>query len=272
MRILITNDDSISAEQLMPLARYCRKFGEVTVAVPKHEQSAKSHGINIHHPFEVTKQTDDEITVYTVDSTPADCVRFAVLGLKLKFDLIISGINRGFNMGTDMLYSGTVSAVREAGILGLPAIALSTCPEYYDKAINHLDIVFDYISQHKLLDIHSLYNINIPPKSSEVKITRQGGVYFSDTFVEAGENMYQASGICAYQNRNDLTLDTDAVMSGYISITPITINMTDRKIFEKLVNNQYNKSIPLHKGCSYFWYQNFQRKKTDPAGSVFCLC
>lgn len=236
MKILITNDDSISAEQLMPLARYCCKLGDVTVAVPKYEQSAKSHGINIHHPFEVTKHIDDGITVYTVDSTPADCVRFAVLGLELKFDLIISGINRGFNMGTDMLYSGTVSAVREAGILGIPAIALSTSPEYYDKAINHLDTVFDYISQNKLLEIHSLYNINIPPKSQEIKITRQGGVYFSDTFVNAdGENMYQASGICAYRNSGDLTLDTDAVMAGYISITPITIDMTDKEKFNWLI-------------------------------------
>ena len=235
MRILITNDDSISAEQLLPLALYCRRFGEITVAVPKHEQSAKSHGINIHHPFEVTKRTfDNDIPVYVVDSTPADCVRFAVLGLKLKFDLVISGINRGFNMGTDMLYSGTVSAVREAGILGLPAIALSSSPEYYDKAINHLDTVFDYISHNKLLDVHSLYNINIPPNSSEIKITRQGGVYFSDNFVEAGDNMYQASGICAYKNRDDLTLDTDAVMAGYISITPVTINMTKNEVVNTL--------------------------------------
>lgn len=234
MRILITNDDSISAEQLMPLAKYCRKLGEVTVAVPKYEQSAKSHGINIHHPFEVTKHTDDDITVFTVDSTPADCVRFAVLGLELKFDLIISGINRGFNMGTDMLYSGTVSAVREAGILGIPAIALSTSPEYYDKAINHLDTVFDYISQNKLLEMHSLYNINIPPKSSEVKITCQGGPYFSDSFENIDGDMYRACGKCVYQKTDDLHVDTNAVMAGYISISPITINMTDTDTFNKL--------------------------------------
>lgn len=237
MRILITNDDSISAEQLMPLAKYCRRFGDVTVAVPKYEQSAKSHGINIHHPFEVIKHTDDGIIVYTIDSTPADCVRFAVLGLEMQFDLVISGINRGFNMGTDMLYSGTVSAVREAGILGLPAIALSTSPEYYDKAIEHLDTVFDYVFGQKLLDVHSLYNINIPPKSKEVKITRQGGPYFSDSFKNVGGDMYTACGKCVYVKSDDLSIDTNAVMAGYISITPITINMTDRKIFEKLVNN-----------------------------------
>lgn len=234
MRILITNDDSISAEQLLPLARYCRRFGEVTVAVPKFEQSAKSHGINIHTAFEVTERTVDDIPVFIVDSTPADCVRFAVIGLKQKFDLVVSGINRGFNMGTDILYSGTVSAVREAGVLGIPAIALSTSLEYYDKALNHLDTVFDYITDNKLLSVHSLYNINIPPQPKEVKITRQGGVYFSDSFVEAGENMYRASGVCAYRNSNDLSLDTDAVMAGYISVTPITLNMTDMNTYNQL--------------------------------------
>ncbi len=238
MRILITNDDSISAEQLLPLARYCRRFGEVTVAVPKYEQSAKSHGINIHTPFEVIKQMVDDIPVYVIDSTPADCVRYAVLGLELEFDLVISGINRGFNMGTDMLYSGTVSAVREAGILGLSAIALSTSPEYYDKAINHLDAVFDYVLQNKLLEIHSLYNINIPPQSKEIKITRQGGVYFSDSFVNVGGDSYQASGKCLWQKTDDLTLDTNAVMAGYISIMPITINMTDREVFDRLSSMQ----------------------------------
>ncbi len=235
MRILITNDDSISAEQLIPLAKYCQKFGEVTVAVPKFEQSAKSHGINIHTPFEVIKQQIDGITVYVVDSTPADCVRFAVLGLEMPYDLIISGINRGFNMGTDMLYSGTVSAVREAGILGIKAIALSTSPEYYDKAINHLDTVFDYMFGNKLLEIHNLYNVNIPPASCEVKITRQGGPYFSDSFKNVGGDMYTACGKCVYQKTDDLTIDTNAVMAGYISISPITINMTDKDIFNKLI-------------------------------------
>ena len=235
MRILITNDDSVSAEQLIPLVQYCCKLGEITVAVPKYEQSAKSHGINIHHPFEVKKELlDNEIPIYVVDSTPADCVRFAVLGLELKFDLVISGINRGFNMGTDMLYSGTVSAVREAGILGIPAIALSTSPEYYDKAIAHLDIVFDYFKQNKLLDIHSLYNVNIPPESSEVKITRQGGPYFSDSFKNVDGDMYAACGKCVYTKSDDLSIDTNAVMAGYISIAPITIDMTNKEIFEQL--------------------------------------
>ena len=115
MRILVTNDDSISAKQLLPLVRWCQKLGDVTVIVPKYEQSGKSQGIELHKPFEV-KQVDlaPDIKAYTVDSTPADCIRFAVFGLKQTYDLVISGINRGFNMGGDIMYSGTAGAVFEA--------------------------------------------------------------------------------------------------------------------------------------------------------------
>ena len=235
MRILITNDDSVSAQQLLPLIKWCRSLGEITVVVPKYEQSAKSHGIEIHAPFAVEKVwLDDETEVYTVDSTPADCVRYAVLGMELKFDLIISGINRGLNIGTDILYSGTVAAVREAAILGVPAIAFSTSPEYYGGAVSHLDEVFDYIKERKLLEIHSTYNINIPENPKGIRITRQGGSYYSDTFDDMGDGTFKAHGKCIYASRNNPTLDTESVMTGYISIMPITIDMTDIEIYNKL--------------------------------------
>ncbi len=234
MRILITNDDSISSNQLLPLIKFCKTLGEVTVAVPKYEQSAKSHSIELHKPFSVEEQTlDGDVKAYVIGSSPADCVRLMVLGFGEKYDLVISGINLGFNMGTDMLYSGTVAAVREAGILGIPAIALSTNPENND-AVNELKQVFDYISENKLLEIHTLYNINIPPEPKGIKITRQGGPYYSDNFVPVGKELYRASGICVYKKTDDLTIDSNAVMENYISIMPITINMTDKKVFEKL--------------------------------------
>ena len=111
MRILLTNDDSVSASGLLPLIRWCQTLGEVTVAVPKFEQSGKSHGIELHEPYEAVEvELEPGLKVWTVDSTPADCVRFAVLGLRKEFDLCISGINRGFNIGTDLIYSGTVGA------------------------------------------------------------------------------------------------------------------------------------------------------------------
>ncbi len=236
MRILITNDDSISAEQLLPLVRYCKKLGDVTVAVPMYEQSAKSHGIELHKPFCVKKQViDGDVTAYIVDSTPADCMRYVILGLEQRFDLVISGVNRGLNMGSDILYSGTVSAVREAVLQGIPAIALSTTPEYYDNATTHLDQVFDYINEHKLLDIHKAYNINIPPSPKGIKITRQGGMYYSDGFVNVEGDMYRADGKCVYVPSNDLTLDTDATISGYISIMPLSMNVTEMDVFNKLI-------------------------------------
>ena len=235
MRILITNDDSISAEQLLPLVRYCKKLGEVTVAVPEVEQSAKSHGIELHKPFRVQKKLlDGDVTTYVVDSTPADCMRYVILGLEERFDLVISGVNRGLNMGSDILYSGTVSAVREAVLQKIPAIALSTTPENYHNATAHLDMVFDYIRENKLLEVHNAYNINIPENPKGIKITRQGGMYYSDGFDNVEGDMYRAAGKCVYVPSNDLTLDTDATISGYISIMPLTMNVTEMDVFNRL--------------------------------------
>ena len=237
MRILITNDDSISASQLIPLIRWCQKLGEVTTVVPKFEQSGKSHSIELHKAFEVKlNHPEPDIDIYTVDSSPADCVRYAVLGMHKEFDLVISGINKGFNMGSDMLYSGTMAAATEAVLLGVKAIALSTSPAYYDHAVSHLDQVFDYIREHKLLELHNAYNINIPPQATEVRITRQGGPYYSDDFIHQGGDMYLPKGKCVYQDTGDLEVDSNAVIHGYISIMPLTVDRTDYRILEQLKN------------------------------------
>lgn len=239
MRILITNDDSVTASQLLPLVRFCQSLGDVTVVVPKVEQSGKSHGIDIHDPFRVHRVAlAEDITAWAVESTPADCVRWAVLGMEWKFDLVISGVNRGYNIGSDILYSGTVSAASEGVLLGIPSIALSTSFENYDNATQHLSEVFSYIREHKLMDIHNAYNINIPPSPLGVRITHQGGPYYSDSFPPTEEEgMYIASGKCVHENGGDLTLDTDAVISGYISIMPLTTNRTDWSIYNQLTSN-----------------------------------
>lgn len=235
MRILITNDDGVFAPQLLALALWARKLGEVTVVAPKREQSGKSHGINLHDAFEV-KQVDlaSGITAYGVDSTPADCIRFARFGLNQDFDLVLSGINRGYNMGTDILYSGTAAAVFEAGVLGMRAVALSSSPEYCQPAASHLDRVFDFIFDNRLLDVCDLYNVNIPPDPGEICLTRQGGQFFADTFVNVGEDMYRAKGRCVYQDNGDDVLDTDAVMHGKISVMPLTVCRADMQAYEQL--------------------------------------
>ena len=235
MRILITNDDGVGAEQLVPLIKWCRKLGDVTTFVPKVEQSGKSHGFEIHRAFEV-KQVELEpgVSVYPVDSTPADCVRFAVLGMGLQFDLVISGINRGLNIGADAMYSGTVGAASEAVNLGMKAIALSTPPHYYDRAVAHLDQVFDYVFDHKLLELNPIYNINIPENPGQFRITRQGGPYYSDKFPHIGNDLYRPTGYAVWEDSGDDTLDTDATLHGYISITPLTIDKTNLEVFRKL--------------------------------------
>ena len=235
MRILVTNDDGVYASQLLPLIRWCRKLGEVTTVVPKVEQSGKSHGIEIHKPFEA-KQVElaPGITAWAVDSTPADCVRFAVLGLGLQFDLVISGVNRGLNIGSDAMYSGTVGAACEAVNLGIQAIALSTPPKYYDHATDHLDRIFDYVRERALLSLNDIYNINIPADPGGIRITRQGGPYYSDDFPAIGGDLYRPTGKPIWEDRNDDTLDTDATMHGYITITPLTIDKTNYEVYRKL--------------------------------------
>jgi 5'-nucleotidase len=235
MRILIVNDDSISAPVLPHLASWAKKLGDVTVVVPKYEQSGKSHGIELHKAFEV-KKVDfiDGVEAYTVDSAPADCVRVAVLGMHKEFDLVLSGINRGYNLGVDILYSGTAAGIFEASILGIPAIALSTDPKDFAPALQQLDTVYAYFQEHKLMDKWNLYNVNFPLEPKGIRITRQGGPLYSDDFPDIGDNMVMPTGKYVYEDSNDLTLDTDATLHGYISISPMTINRINMDVYHQL--------------------------------------
>ena len=236
MRILITNDDGIHARGLLPLAQWAQKLGEVTVIAPKFEQSGKSHGIEIHKAFEVKKvDLAPGIEAYSVDSTPADCVRIAILGMKKQFDLVISGINRGLNIGRDTIYSGTVGAIFEANALGVPALAFSTSPAYYDKSLSHMDAIYDYICRNRLLEKGDLYNINIPECPVGFRITRQGGPYYSDKFDFQENDMVMPCGIDVFKSSNTKDLDTDAVLVHHlISISPLTIDRTDRELYAQL--------------------------------------
>jgi 5'-nucleotidase len=236
MRILITNDDGIQASGLLPLAQWAQKLGEVTVIAPKFEQSGKSHGIEIHKSFEMKKvDFAPGITAYALDSTPADCIRVAILGLKEKFDLVISGINRGLNIGRDTIYSGTVGAIFEANALGVPALAFSTSPAYYDKSLSHMDAIYDYICRNLLLEKGDLYNINIPECPVGFRITRQGGPYYSDKFDFQENDMVMPCGIDVFRSSNTKDLDTDAVLVHHlISISPLTIDRTDRELYAQL--------------------------------------
>lgn len=235
MRILVTNDDGIRAPGLEILANWARKLGEVTVIAPKFEQSAKSHSINIHNPFEA-KQVRwlEEVECYSVDSSPADCVRFAINGLYRDFDLIISGINRGLNVADDIAYSGTDAAIFEAAHLGYKAVAFSTIPISFKWAEESLDLVWKHITDNRYLEHNGIWNVNIPEDPKGILLTRQGRAYFRDVFDEAGTDMYIARGTSFYENSGKLEEDIDAVMNGYISITPLSVDHTAMDVFRKL--------------------------------------
>ena len=237
MKILITNDDGIDNIGIRLLAKFAKTLGEVTVVAPKVEQSAKSHAINITGGIEIKKVPFMEgVEAYSMDSTPADCVRFGILGLKEKFDLVFSGVNRGVNVGVDVVYSGTVGAVFEAARLGVPAIAFSAFFDGQERAAKYFPQAFEFIQKNGLLKDNRIYNVNIPNESKGIRVTYQGSQYFSDEFekIEGEENMYRQVGepipdVCP----NDLNRDTVAVEAGYISITPLLETRTNMQVFEK---------------------------------------
>jgi 5'/3'-nucleotidase SurE len=137
-------------------------------------------------------------------------------------------------MGGDIMYSGTAGGVFEAVSLGLKAVAISTGPEFYDRAIEPLDQVLEFFRTHKLMEKCDLYNVNVVPDAKGIRITRQGGHFYSDDFVHQGNDMYMPTGKCVYKDQNDLTLDTDCVMNGYISIMPLNNNKTNMEVYREL--------------------------------------
>ncbi|MBQ6043123.1 MAG: 5'/3'-nucleotidase SurE [Clostridia bacterium] len=235
MKILLTNDDGLNSEGLAVLLEKAGNIGEITVVAPLAEQSCKSHGIEVKKPFAVNKCTlPGAVRAYAVDSTPADCVRFAIEGLGESFDLVLSGINRGYNLGKDILYSGTVGACFEASAFGVKAVAVSTFPESPQVASAYLKQLYELFCERELLKIAEVFNINVPDSPKGILFTRQGGPYYRDRFTDLGDGTYIQRGYCAYESSNDLTYDTDAVMNGYISVTPLTTERTDLKAYETL--------------------------------------
>ena len=241
MKILITNDDGINNIGIKLLAEWAKKLGDVIVVAPKEEQSAKSHAIDFTRPIEIKKVPFiDGVTAYSMDSTPADCVRFAVLGLKEKFDLVLSGINKGVNLGGDIVYSGTVGAIFEAARLNIKAIAFSSFPDGQVAASKYFDEVYDYIVSNNMFADNGLYNVNIPEEVKGIRMTYQGSPYFSDAFelMEGSTEIYvQVGAPVPDEFPDDMDRDTVAILHGYITVTPLLATRTNMETFHKFKNN-----------------------------------
>ena len=234
MRILITNDDGINAPGIRMLAEWAKTIGEVTVVAPKVEQSGMSHAIQFFEPIEI-KQVPlmDGVEAWSMDSTPADCVRFGVLGLDRQYDLVLSGINRGVNVGVDLVYSGTVAAIFEAARLGHCGIAFSTFPDSQEFASQYFSEVYKFITDRDLFAKNLIFNVNIPDEVKGMHLTYQGSQYFSDEFKKTEGDMYIQVGhkiddVCP----DDIKRDTVAIHKGYISITPLLSSRTNMSVLE----------------------------------------
>lgn len=232
MRILITNDDGIFAPGLKLLAKKALRYGEVIIVAPEFEQSAKSHAIAIRRGLKYQKIADLVLGIktYMLDSTPADCVRFARYFLNDDFDIVFSGINNGYNLGEDILYSGTVAAASEGVLAKAKAIAFSCTYNNFSEIEAHFDEVMSYILNRNLLGMHSLYNVNVPLNTKGIKITHQGNTNF-DTRLEAIDDLVWQKGHPQFELDTQITSDVNAVINNYISITPLTVNRTDLRIY-----------------------------------------
>ena len=243
MRILISNDDGINSEGLHLLAEALNELAcEIFVVAPDRDQSAASHSLSLHRPLRAERINSN---TYAIDGTPTDCINLAVNGLlkDKKPDLVVSGINKSANMGDDITYSGTVSAAIEATLLKIPSIAVSLDGRVdfkFDTAMHYSKILAKYVLEHGLPD-DTLLNLNIPnielEKVKGIKITRQGKRVYEEPIVEKtdprGREYYWIGG-------NELGFvdieDSDilAINDGYVSVTPIKLDLTDHDYINKL--------------------------------------
>lgn len=235
MRILVVNDDSINSKGLKDLVVLAKELGEVTVVAPKFEQSAKSHAIDVVNGMELERvDLGLAVEAYSLDSTPADCVRTAVYGLGKSFDLVLSGINSGLNLGEDIFYSGTVAAATEAAMLGINAIALSTEVASSEDLVSKFALIHDFILENELLNLHNLYNINVPKAAKGIKITKQGSTHFATRFELKSNLYYQLGGPRHEKDKDNLGSDVRAIYENYISVTPLNVDRTEYSIYKKL--------------------------------------
>ncbi len=236
MRILISNDDGISALGIEALEEACRGIGEVTVVAPDREQSAASHSLTMFRPLRPIKRSDGR---WQVDGTPTDCVVLALETIMEETpDMVFSGINHGANMGEDVLYSGTVAVAMEALSAGIPGVAMSyaggggtlglikTQGDWVQRLAAQIAQVSDFPQG-------TLLNVNLPPVSGRdikgIRVTKLGRRVYSGSLSRMkdpwGRDIYWiGGGTSSWSGGEDS--DFRAVAEGYISITPLHVDLT----------------------------------------------
>jgi 5'-nucleotidase len=241
-KILVTNDDGIHSKGIVALAKVLREVGNIFVVAPDREESAIAHSLTLHRPLRVEKIKKN---YYAVDGTPADCVHLGVnILLPDRPRLIVSGINKGGNLGDDVTYSGTVSAAFEGTLLGIPSIAISLVSRSHFKFESAARFAVRVAKQviRTGLPKDTLLNINVPNLNEEeiksYKITRQGRWAHNGSGViektdPRGKKYYWiGTGQFIFDKKKDT--DFKAVSNGYISVTPLHLDLTNYSSIRQL--------------------------------------
>jgi 5'-nucleotidase len=246
MKILITNDDGIDSEGLMALKRALSPLGEILIVAPDHNWSAAGHTKTMHKPLRVTKVTlPDGDEGYASDGTPSDCVSLSMLGFTGNElpSLVVSGINKGANMGGDITYSGTVAAAMEGVVSGIPAIAISLASylewNFEPAAQFAANLVREVMERGLPRDV--LLNVNVPNVSREqiqgIQVVRLGQRIYRDKLITRkdpfGRDYYWIGGDEPSGNEEEGT-DIWAIANNFISITPIHMDLTNYTLIEGL--------------------------------------
>ncbi len=248
MHILLTNDDGIVAPGIKCLWEELAEFAKVTVVAPDTEKSATSQAITVHHPIRVDEYIVDnpDIKAWRVGGTPTDCVKIALEALMPAYpDIVVSGINYGPNLGTDVLYSGTVSAAIEGALHGLPAIAVSldTWQPYDFRPTARVTARLIKKVVQASLPRYTLLNVNVPAKPSEelscLRITKLGIRQYENTFERRHDprgRVYYWMGGKIMATDNDPDTDVMTVARGEISVTPIHFDLTNYELMNLLTD------------------------------------
>ncbi|MGA7875431.1 MAG: 5'/3'-nucleotidase SurE [Desulfoferrobacter sp.] len=245
MRILLTNDDGIYAKGIEALYEALIPQHDVTVVAPETEQSAVGHAITFLNPLRVKSvQRNGHFFGYALDGTPADCVKIAIAELiKPPPDVVVSGINKGANVGVNVIYSGTVSAATEAAVMGVPSIAVSIDSfktTDFSAVFRFLPDLINFVDQQGLPAGVSL-NVNVPAVPAEkirgVRITHQGKMKYVESYdrrIDPRNNVYYWLCNSAPITDADPFADSSALSANYISITPIHYDLTHYQMFDTL--------------------------------------
>ncbi|MDX1764940.1 MAG: 5'/3'-nucleotidase SurE [bacterium] len=241
MLVLLSNDDGVGSRGIRHLSKAMAPLGHVVVVAPDRERSAVGHALTLHKPLRVIEV--DEKT-FSVNGTPTDCITLAVNRiLSLKPDLVVSGINRGGNLGDNVTYSGTVSAAMEGALLGIPSIAVSVVGDgrldYEAAAEATLDIARRVARQGLPRD--TFLNVNVPNLPRDqiqgIRVTCMGRRIFKDPVIEKedprGRRYYWVAGEEVVVESEGYS-DYDAVKDGYISVTPLHLDLTNHEVLKEM--------------------------------------